>query len=209
MHDAPDPAAAPIAYPGGSAAGLAAIRAALKTMPPTPGVYRMLDRQGRCALCRQGAQPEEPGAELHARGRAVEPAAANGRRDRDHGHRRHPDRGRGAAARMQSDQAPDAALQRPVARRQIVSADPDRRRSRIPATHQASRRARQEGQLFRPVRLGRRGQPHARDVAEGVPVALVQRQHVRGAAPAPASCTRSSGAARPASAASAARTMPP
>ena len=46
MPTLPDPAAAPIAYPGGSAAGLAAIRAALKTMPPTPGVYRMLDRKG-------------------------------------------------------------------------------------------------------------------------------------------------------------------
>ncbi len=43
---APDPAAAPIAPPSGSAAGLAAIRAALRTMPSTPGVYRMLDRNG-------------------------------------------------------------------------------------------------------------------------------------------------------------------
>ncbi len=36
-------AAAPV---GGTATGLAAIRAALKTMPPAPGVYRMLDRKG-------------------------------------------------------------------------------------------------------------------------------------------------------------------
>src|SRR5262245_34655348 len=48
--DASDPAAdaapALATPPSGSAAGLAAIRAALKTMPSTPGVYRMLDRRG-------------------------------------------------------------------------------------------------------------------------------------------------------------------
>jgi excinuclease ABC subunit C len=32
--------------PSGIARGIAAIRGALKTMPPTPGVYRMLDRKG-------------------------------------------------------------------------------------------------------------------------------------------------------------------
>ena len=37
--------AAPVAARG-VAAGAAAIRAALKTMPASPGVYRMLDRKG-------------------------------------------------------------------------------------------------------------------------------------------------------------------
>jgi excinuclease ABC subunit C len=50
VADFPDPAEAAQAWaaasPGGSAGGLAAIRAALKTMPFTPGVYRMLDRRG-------------------------------------------------------------------------------------------------------------------------------------------------------------------
>jgi excinuclease ABC subunit C len=51
VADAPDLAAdaAPAsatAATSGSGAGFAAIRAALKTMPPTPGVYRMLDRRG-------------------------------------------------------------------------------------------------------------------------------------------------------------------
>jgi excinuclease ABC subunit C len=38
--------APPAARPTGSAAGLAAIRDALRTMPSAPGVYRMLDRRG-------------------------------------------------------------------------------------------------------------------------------------------------------------------
>jgi excinuclease ABC subunit C len=51
VADAPDPAAdaaqaSATARPTGSAAGLAAIRGALKTMPSTPGVYRMLDKRG-------------------------------------------------------------------------------------------------------------------------------------------------------------------
>ena len=113
--------------------------------------------QGRRALCRQGAQPEEPGAELHAPGRAVEPAPAHGRRDRRVRDRRHRDRGRGAAARMQPDQAPDAALQRAAARRQVVSVHPSDRRPRLPAADQVPRRARQgraciSGRSPRPAR---------------------------------------------------------
>ena len=46
------------------------------------------------------------------------------------------------------------------------------------------------------------------DAAEGVSAALVQRQRLRQPHPPVPAATRSSGAARPASAASAARTMP-
>jgi hypothetical protein len=42
------------AAPG--AAGVTVIRETLKTLPPGPGVYRR-----RRALCRQGAQPAQPG----------------------------------------------------------------------------------------------------------------------------------------------------
>ncbi len=135
--------------------------------------------QRRCALCRQGAQPEEPGAELHPSRGIIEPIAANGGRDGRDGDRLDPHRGGSAAARMQSDQAADAALQCSVARRQIVSADPSDRRSRLSAADQVSRREEPERQLFRPVRLGGGGQSHPGDPAKGVSAALVQRQHLR------------------------------
>ena len=48
--------------------GVRSIEAALATMPLGPGVYRMLDAEGRGALRRQGAQPEE------ARGAYTQPA---------------------------------------------------------------------------------------------------------------------------------------
>ena len=83
--------------------------------------------QGRRALCRQGAQPARTGC----RTTPMPPDLSNRLRRmvaetaRDGG-RRHPHRGRGAAARMQPDQAADAALQCAAARRQVVSADPSR-----------------------------------------------------------------------------------
>ncbi len=168
----------------GIAAGVAVIRGALKTMPATPGVYRMLDRKGdalyvgkaRNLKSRVQNYTHPAGLSNRLRRMVAETAAMEIVVD--------PHRGRGAAARMQPDQAADAALQRAAARRQIVSADPSDRRSRLSAADQASRRARQGRQLFRPVRLGRRGQPHADHAAEGVSAALVQRQRLRQPHPA-------------------------
>ena len=108
-------------------------------------------------------------------------AAAHGVGDRDHGVRRDPHRGRGAAAGSQPDQALPAALQRAAARRQELPLHRDHRRPSDPADHQASRRAQPDGRVFRPLRLRRRGQPHHRRPAARLPAAQLQRQHVRDA----------------------------
>ena len=76
--------------------------------------------QGRGALRRQGQIAEEAAARLHQAGGAERPAAAHGGADPrarggDHGERR-----RGAAARVQPDQAAPAAVQHRAARRQVV-----------------------------------------------------------------------------------------
>ena len=103
---------------------------------------------------------------------------------------------------MQPDQAPDAALQRAAARRQVVSLYPSDRRPRLPAAHQVPRRARQGRRLFRPLRLGRRGQPHARSRCRRPSCCARAATACSRAARGPACSTRSSAAARPASAAS-------
>ena len=72
----------------------------------------------------------------------------------------------------------------------------------FPAAHQASRRARQDRRVFRPLRLGRRGQSHA-DRACSAPSCCARAATASSpAARGPACSTRSSAAARPASAAS-------
>jgi hypothetical protein len=178
------PPAAPPAPPGGKpparartragnvADGVAVIQAHLRTLPSSPGVYRMLDEAG------------------------AHPAHDRGHRDRrDHLDR---DRNRGAAARSQSDQAAAPALQRATARRQIVSLYPDHRRSLGAADPQASRRAVAARALFRAVRLGRRGQPHHHGAAARLPGALLHRPVFSKAAPGPACCIKSGAAPGPA-----------
>src|SRR3546814_10817239 len=77
-----------------------------------PGRLSHAEPPGRRALRGQGAQPEAPGDQLHPDRQAAAPAAAHGGRDRGHGGGGDSHRGRGAAARKQPHQAPDAALQR-------------------------------------------------------------------------------------------------
>ena len=103
---------------------------------------------------------------------------------------------------MQPDQAADAALQRAAARRQVVPLYPSHRRPRLPAAHQAPRRARRAGRLFRSLRLGRRGQPHARSRCRRPSCCARAATACSRPAPGPACSTRSSAAARPASGAS-------
>ena len=119
-------------------------------------------------------------------------------RDRDDGVRRHPHRDRSAAARSQSDQAPEAALQRAAARRQVLPLHPDRHRPRVARHLQASRRAHAQGRLFRPLRLGaaRSSAPSTR--CSGRSCCAPARTRVFEAARGPACCTRSSAAPRPA-----------
>ena len=162
----------------GIARGIAVIRAALRTMPATPGVYRMLDRKGDAVYVGK-ARNLKSRVQNYAHARdLVEPAAAHGGRDDGDGDRLDPHRGGGAAARMQHDQAADAALQRPVARRQVVSADPyDRRASNFRSSPNIAARKRRTATISgRSPRRARSTAPG--DVAKGVSAALVQRQHL-------------------------------
>ena len=171
-------------------------------MPATPGVYRMLDRKGDALYVGKARNLKSrvqnythPAGLSNRLRRMVAETAAMEIVVTAH-------RGRGAAARMQPDQAPDAALQRAAARRQVVSVHPSDRRSRFPAADQVPRRARQGGQ-----RISARSPRPARSTA---PWSRCRRRFccARAAtassptAPAPACCTRSSAAARLASAAS-------
>ena len=78
-------------------------------------------RRRRGPLCRQGALAAQPGRRLHPADPAGDAPDAHGVGDPDHGVLGHRQRGRGAAAREQPDQALPAALQRAAARRQVVS----------------------------------------------------------------------------------------
>ena len=143
--------------------------------------------QGRGALRRQGEVAEEAGAGLRQARGAERPPAAHGGADprprgRDHGERR-----RGAAARMQPDQAAPAAVQHRPARRQVVPLHlrrQDHRRAAVPADRPASRRQAQGLRLFRPVRVVGRGQRDARRAAARLPDPLLPRQHLREPHPA-------------------------
>ena len=159
--------------------GAAAIEAALATMPFSPGVYRMLDAKGDAlyvgkarSLKKRVAAYTQLGRLDERLRRMVNETAAM---EVDH----HPHRGRGAAARGQPDQAPEAALQHRAARRQVLPvADADRGPS-VPADRQASRRAGAQGQLLGAVRLRLGGEPDGHRDAAGVPAALLRRHGVR------------------------------
>ena len=171
-------------------------------MPLGPGRLSHARCEGRRALCRQGAQPEEARRRLHPAGPPARAAAADGERDRLDGDRHHPHRGRGAAARGQPHQAAEAALQHRAARRQVLSVADADRGPPVPADRQASRRADPQGELLGAVRLGLGGEPDRHRHAARVPAALLRRHGVRQPHAARACCTRSGAARRPASAAS-------
>ena len=134
----------------GIARGLAVIRAALRTMPATPGVYRMLDRKGD-ALYVGKAETWKPSSELHAPREAVEPHAAHGRRN--------------PAMEIVTTHTEVEALllesnliKRLMPRYNVLLRDDksfpyihDHRRSRVSAAHQVPRRAQQaDGDYFGP-----------------------------------------------------------
>ena len=160
---------------GSLAAGRAAIVHYAKLAPSRPGVYRMIDARGDVLYVGK-AKNIKKRIRAYAR-----PTGLDTRIERmiaataDARIRRHAHRDRSAAARSQSHQALAAALQRGVARRQVVSLHPDHRRSLGAANPQASRRAHAAGPLLRAVRLGLGGQPHHQCAAARLPVALLQR----------------------------------
>ena len=67
---------------GTLAAGRTAIARVVKHAPSAPGVYRMIDAQGRGALCRQGQEHQEAGHRLYAADRARQPHHPHDRRRR-------------------------------------------------------------------------------------------------------------------------------
>jgi hypothetical protein len=135
--------------------------------------------QGRRALCRQGQEPQEARGVLCQDGRPQRAHRAHGGRYGRDAVRHHGVRNRSAAARIQSDQAAEAALQCFVPRRQILSQHPAARRPSLCANPQASRREIGQRRLFRAFRVGRRRQPHAQCAAARVPAALVLGFRVR------------------------------
>ena len=119
------------------------------------------------------------------------------------------DRGRGAAARSQSHQAAQAALQRAAARRQELPLHPHqpatiRRRS----SPSIAARATIKGDYFGPFASAGAVHPHAERAAARLSPAHLLGQLLRATARGPACCTRSSAARRPARARSRSPTMP-
>jgi predicted GIY-YIG superfamily endonuclease len=158
--------------------GHALIQTYLKTLDGSPGVYRMLDAQARVLYV--------------GKARNLRARVANYARPSGHSAR---------IARMIAETASmmflttrteteallleqnlikqlKPRLQRAAARRQELSQHPDRQGPRLSADPQASRQAQHPGQLFRPLRQRRRGQPDAEPVAEGVPAAQLRRHGV-------------------------------
>jgi hypothetical protein len=188
--------------------GAEVIRNFVKTLPTSPGVYRMFDEAGEVDLCRQGAQPQGARHQLHAPRRPRHPHPRMIAATRNDGVRPHRDRGRGPAARGQPHQAAETALQRAAARRQELPLHPHRHRARSARADEASRRA----------RTGRAtiSAPSPRRSRSSAPSTSLQKAFLLRtcsdsfykAAPGPACCTRSSAARRPAPARYRSTTMP-
>ena len=140
--------------------------------------------RGRGALCRQGALDQEAHRRLHGARAPAEPHRPHGRADALDGVRHHRIGRRGAAARGQSHQAAQAALQRDAARRQELPLYPHLHRASGGEAHQASRRALARGRLFRPVRQRRRGVSHPQRAPAGVSPAHLLGQFLRQSDPA-------------------------
>ncbi len=189
-------------------AGVAAIRAVVKTLPVRPGVYRMLDARGDVLYVGKARALKNRVNAYTQVARQTEAAAAHDRADPLDADRHHQQRGRGAAARGAADQALPAALQRAAARRQKLPLHPAARGSRFPAGPAPSRRAPPQGPILRPVRQRRLGPQHAQLAAETVPAEELHRQLLRQPRRGPACSTRSAAARRRASAGSTRPAMP-
>ena len=181
-----------------SRAAPSVIKAFWKHAPLGPGVYRMLGESGEVLYVGKARSIKKRILSYTAPQRLSHRIARMVAADRVDGVRHGRDRSGIAAARSQSDQAVEAALQRAAARRQELSLHPRHRRPRGAAHRQAPRRARRQGRLLRPLRQRRR-RPRARcrrcsarSCCAPAPTAITPT------APGPACCTRSSAARRPA-----------
>ena len=187
---------------GGIAHGVAVLRAALRNVPSTPGVYRMLDRKGDALYV---------GKARNLKNRVqnyTHPAGLSNRIRR-------------MVAETASFEIVETAteaealllecnlIKRLMPRYNVLLRDD----KSFPFIHLTAghefpqltkfRGARDKpGVLFRAVRLGRRGQPHAWSRCRRRSCCARAATASSTTAPAPACCTRSSAAARPASAGS-------
>ena len=164
---------------GGIAAGTAVLRAALRNVPSRPGVYRMLDRKGdalyvgkaRNLKSRVQNYTHPAGLSNRLRRMVAETAAFE--------------------IVVTATEAEALLLECNLIKRLMPRYNVLLRDDKsFPFIHLTAghdfpqltkfRGARDKaGRVFRAVRLGRRGQPHADRVAEGVSAALVQRQRLR------------------------------
>ena len=100
------------------------LKSYVATLPQRPGVYRMYAADGELLYVGKAARlRDRVGSYFVGHDLAPKVAAMARRIDRDRGDGRQ-QRARSAAARVQSDQGPSAALQHHVARRQIVPVHP-------------------------------------------------------------------------------------
>ena len=142
--------------------------------PDAPGRSRRLPvpgREGPRDLRRQGEVDPQP---RHLA--LLEQPPRDGQRDRPHRVRARLQRGGGAARRAELHQAVQAALQRPAARRQVLSVHRDLDGRGVPARLLHARAPSPGPPVLRPV-LQRQARPrHARPPREDLPVPLVHRR---------------------------------
>ncbi len=132
-------------------AGPEIIRDLVKRLPGKPGVYRMIDAKGDVIYVGKARNLRNRVPNYTRTRRPHQPHRGDDRAHRQHGIRHHRDGSRGAAARSQSDQEAQAALQCHAARRQVLSLYPDRQgpSGRRSSPSIAARRAR-KGSYYGP-----------------------------------------------------------
>ncbi len=158
------------------------LEAQLKALPAKPGVYVFRARGRPSPLHRQGEVAPAaralllPGDAGHPR---TDRAAA--RPSRRHRGDRHRNGGRGAPRGAEPGQAPPAAVQHPLARRQVVPIHRGHDRGRVPARHVHARAAPPRRSLLRALRQREEGARDPRRAQPGLPVPALRGAEARAA----------------------------
>ena len=160
--------------------GLQARKSTEEVSPAKPGVYLFRDRAGDVLYVGK-AKSLRPRVRSYFQQSqdsrtAIQQLAGPGR-----GHRgdRDAERGRGAAPRAEPRQAAPAAVQRPPARRQVVSVHRRHRRGRVPARHVHARAPPPRRRVLRAVRQREEGARDARRPQPGLPVPALRGAEAR------------------------------